>query len=165
MILEALLKKTKSFDAETPFQDGKAPKKLKRKWWLPLKSRKARKNPGSKSSKVGRHNVPTDAVEMYRLFNGCEPDSLEYSQTWLPDEHSPLVALGEGDCPFIGYSSAKSSKDGNIEDYIHHFGEEGGDKPRLFVTQPPKGFNPVLMIIGGDWEIEIRGDGKLWLVN
>ena len=162
--IEELLKGLQSFDAESPFKDGTAPKKQKRTWHLPLKSRRIRRNGKHAGKKGEMHNVPQEAIDLYRMFNGCEPDQLQHMEIWLPDEETPLVAIGEGDCPFIGYSSAKDSPDGSIENYIHHFGEEGGDKPRVFVTMPPKGYKRMMLIIGGDWDIEKRGD-KLWLVD
>jgi len=162
--LEALLKRLTTFDAETPFQDGVAPKRLSRTWYLPLKSRKARSNPKGKKSTTN-HKVPKDALQLYRLFNGEDPKEITEMKIFLPDKDHPLVALGEGDCPFIGYSSAKDSKTGDLDDYVHHFGEEGGTKPRLCVTMPPEGYAPILMIIGGDWKIEERADGKYWLVD
>ena len=162
--VETLLKILTSFDADSPFTDGKAPKKTKRTWDLPLKSRRIRRNGKTAGKKGKKHDVPEEAVELYRMFNGCEPDQLKQMEIWLPDDETPLVAIGEGDCPFIGYSSAKDSPDGSIENYIHHFGEEGGKKPRVFVTMPPKGYKKMMVIIGGDWDIEKRGE-KLWLVD
>lgn len=162
--IEALLKNISSFDTDSPFVEGEAPKKTKRIWELPLKSRRIRRNGKTAGKKGEKHDVPEDAIELYRLFNGCEPDQLDQMELWLPDDETPLIAIGEGDCPFIGYSSAKDSPDGKIENYIHHFGEEGGTKPRVFVTMPPKGYKQMMLILGGDWGIEKRGD-KLWLVN
>ena len=162
--IEALLKNLSSFDTDSPFKEGTAPKKTKRIWNLPLKSRRIRRNGKTAGKKGETHAVPKDAVELYRLFNGCEPDQLKQMEVWLPDNETPLVAIGEGECPFIGYSSAKDSPNNKIENYIHHFGEEGGEKPRVFVTMPPDGYKKMMVIIGGDWDIEKRGD-KLWLVN
>lgn len=110
-------------------------------------------------------NVSDDAMQLYRQFNGTDPKSVDVVKVWLPDENSPLVALGEGECPFIGYESAKTNKKGNIDQYIHHFGEEGGKRPKLYVTMPPPGKERMLIILGGDWDIEERGDGNLWLVD
>ena len=116
--------------------------------------------PPSKKTKVDN-----DAIDLYRQFNGTDPTEIVSKTVWLPDENSPLVALGEGDCPFIGYTSAKTNKKGEKDDYIHHFGEEGGQPPKLYVTCPPPGYERIMMIIGGDWKIEERADGKLWLVD
>lgn len=164
LAIEALLRGLKSWDTDIDFKEGKAPKKITKKWFLPLSKIKAKLNPGSKKKK-NKHEVPDEAVELYRRFNNAEPNEIIVKKVWMPDANSPLVALGEGYCPFVGYSSAKASKKGDIEKYIHHFGEEGGDMPRVYVTCPPPGHERVIMIMGGDWAIEEREDGNLWLVN
>jgi len=162
---EALLRSASSWGHDINFKDGVAPKTVKKKWILPLTKVKARINPGKGKKKKGKGEVSDDAMQLYRQFNGEEPKNIEIVEAWLPDMNSPLVALGEAFCPFIGYESAKANKKGEIDTYIHHFGEEGGEKPKLYVTMPPKGYKRMLLIIGGDWDIEERGDGKTWLVN
>ncbi len=165
LAIEALLRNLNSWDMDIDFKEGKAPKNITKKWFLPLKKVKAKLNPGSSGKKKGEHDIPQEAVELYRQFNNTEPNDIVVKKVWLPDANSPLVALGEGYCPFVGYSSAKASKKGDIEKYIHHFGEEGGEKPRIYVTCPPKGHERVIMILGGDWKIEEREDNNLWLVD
>ena len=165
LAIEALLRGLKSFDTDIDFKDGKTPKKITKRWFLPLNKIKAKLNPGPKSKKKAKHEVPEEAVELYRKFNNAEPDEIIIKKVWMPDANSPLVALGEGFCPFVGYSSAKASKKGDIEKYIHHFGEEGGEMPRIYVTCPPPGHERVIMIMGGDWRIEEREDNNLWLVD
>ena len=167
--LEALCRGLKSWGHDVNFKDGTAPDKISKKWILPTKKVKAKLNPhlgGKKKSKKSKKTkVDNDAIDLYRQFNGTEPTEIVSKTVWLPDENSPLVALGEGDCPFIGYTSAKTNKKGEKDDYIHHFGEEGGQPPKLYVTCPPPGYERIMMIIGGDWKIEERADGKLWLVD
>jgi len=116
-------------------------------------------NPSKKAQVSG------DAMQLYRQFNGTDVKSVDVVKVWLPDENSPLVALGEGRCPFVGYESAKTNEDDQIDQYIHHFGEEGGKRPKLYVTMPPSGMERMLIIYGGDWDIEERSDGNLWLVD
>jgi len=161
--LEALLRGLRSWGQDIDFKDGKTPKNFKKTWFLPNGKVRAKLNPGKGKGK--KANVSDDAMQLYRQFNGTDPKSVDMVKMWLPDENSPLVALGEGECPFIGYESAKTNKKGNIDQYIHHFGEEGGKRPKLYVTMPPPGMDRMLIILGGDWDIEERGDGNLWLVD
>lgn len=161
--LEALLRGLRSWGQDIDFKDGKTPKNFKKTWFLPNGKVKAKLNPGKGKGK--KANVSDDAMQLYRQFNGTDPKSVDVVKVWLPDENSPLVALGEGECPFIGYESAKTNKEGKIDQYIHHFGEEGGKRPKLYVTMPPPGKERMLIILGGDWDIEERGDGNLWLVD
>lgn len=165
--LEAAIRGLRSWDIEPHFVDGKAPKTMKRDWLMPIKRIAAKMNPGNgkKKKSKGSKTTDEDAIDLYRRFNGTDPNDIKHEQVWLPDESSPLVALGEGFCPFVGYSSAKTNTKGEEDKYIHHFGEEGGKKPRLYVTCPPPGYQRMLVIYGGDWDIEERGDGLLWLVN
>ena len=161
--LEALLRGLRSWGQDIDFKDGKTPKNFKKTWFLPNGKVKAKLNPGKGKGKKAK--VSDDAMQLYRQFNGTDPKSVDMVKMWLPDENSPLVALGEGECPFIGYESAKTNKEGKIDQYIHHFGEEGGKRPKLYVTMPPPGMDRMLIILGGDWDIEERGDGNLWLVD
>ena len=161
--LEALLRGLRSWGQDIDFKDGKTPKNFKKTWYLPNGKVKAKLNPGPGKGKKAK--VSNDAMQLYRQFNGTDPKSVDVVKVWLPDENSPLVALGEGECPFIGYESGKANKKGEIDTYIHHFGEEGGKKPKLYVTMPPEGMEKMLIILGGDWDIEERGDGNLWLVD
>ena len=161
--LEALLRGLRSWGQDIDFKDGKTPKNFKKTWYLPNGKVKAKLNPGPGKGKKAK--VSNDAMQLYRQFNGTDPKSVDVVKVWLPDENSPLVALGEGECPFIGYESGKANKKGEIDTYIHHFGEEGGKKPKLYVTMPPEGMDKMLIILGGDWDIEERGDGNLWLVD
>ena len=163
--LEALLRGLRSWGQDIDFKDGKTPKNFKKTWFLPNGKVKAKLNPGPAGKSKDKAKVSKDAKQLYRQFNGTDPKSVDVVQVWLPDENSPLVALGEGECPFIGYESGKANKKGEIDTYIHHFGEEGGKKPKLYVTMPPEGFSSMLIILGGDWNIEERGDGNLWLVD
>jgi len=163
--LEALLRGLKSWGQDIDFKDGKTPKNFKKTWFLPNGKVKAKLNPGPAGKGKDKAKVSRDAMQLYRQFNGTDPKSVDVVQVWLPDENSPLVALGEGECPFIGYESGKANKRGEIDTYIHHFGEEGGKKPKLYVTMPPEGMERMLIILGGDWNIEERGDGNLWLVD
>ena len=96
LAIEALLRGLKSFDTDIDFKDGKAPKKITKRWFLPLSKIKAKLNPGPKSKKKAKHEVPDEAVELYRKFNNAEPDEIIIKKVWLPDANSPLVALGEG---------------------------------------------------------------------
>ena len=161
--LEALLRGLRSWGQDIDFKDGKTPKNFKKTWYLPNGKVKAKLNPGKGKGKKAK--VSDDAMQLYRQFNGTDPKSVDMVKMWLPDENSPLVALGEGECQFIGYESAKPNKEGKIDQYIHHFGEEGGKRPKLYVTMPPPGMDRMLIILGGDWDIEERGDGNLWLVD
>ena len=165
--LEALLRGLRSWGQDIDFKDGKTPKNFKKTWYLPNGKVAAKLNPGpaKKTKGKGKANVSDDAMQLYRQFNGTDPKSVDIVKVWMPDENSPLVALGEGECPFIGYESGKANKKGEIDTYIHHFGEEGGKKPKLYVTMPPEGMDKMLIILGGDWDIEERGDGNLWLVD
>jgi|TARA_B100001094_G_C17832605_1_gene623967 hypothetical protein len=164
--LEALLRGLKSWGQDIDFKDGKTPSNFKKQWFLPNGKVKAKLNPGpAKKGKKGKAKVSQDAMQLYRQFNGTDVKSVDVVNMWLPDENSPLVALGEGECPFIGYESGKTNPDKSIDTYIHHFGEEGGKKPKLYVTMPPPGMKKMLIILGGDWDIEERGDGNLWLVD
>jgi hypothetical protein len=164
--LEALLRGLGSWAQDINFKEGKAPKRIKKTWYLPTKKVRPKLNPKSKKAKAKAKAavVPEDALVLYRQFNGTDPKEIKVIEAWLPDLNSPLVALGEGECPFVGYCSAKSTK-GKVETFIHHFGETGKKKPRIYVTMPPSGYDPMLIITGGKWAIEERSDGNLWLVD
>lgn len=141
-----------------------------------------KKNPKGKTTKKIKRQEEEDfehAIKLYKEFNGVDPKEMISQEVWLPDNsggpHSPLVAIGEGTCPFVGYSSGKTNGKGDLDAYIHHFGEdEDGnitmERPRIYVTVPPPGYRPILLIIGGVFDIEDREDpntGKTlkWLVN
>ena len=51
LAIEALLRGLKSFDTDIDFKDGKAPKKITKRWFLPLNKIKAKLNPGPKKQK------------------------------------------------------------------------------------------------------------------
>jgi hypothetical protein len=161
--LEGLLRGLRSWGHDVDFKDGKTPKVFKKTWFLPNGKVKAKLNPGKGKGKKAK--ISEDAMQLYRQFNGTDVKSVDVVRVWLPDENSPLVALGEGECPFIGYESAKTNENDQIDQYIHHFGEEGGKRPKLYVTMPPPGMERMLIIFGGDWDIEERSDGNLWLVD
>lgn len=186
MMLEVLLRGLRSWDSDVNFQDGKAPKEITKKWFLPLSKVKAKLNPstktkGTKSKKIQRQEEQDfeHAIRLYKEFNGTDPKEMISEEVWLPDNtggpHSPLVAIGEGTCPFVGYSSGKTNSKGELDSYIHHFGEDDDgnitmERPRIYVTVPPPGYRPILLIIGGVFDIEDREDpntGKTlkWLVN
>ena len=180
-LFQRLMEGLRAWDADPHFKEGATPKEIKRSWYLPLNKIKARRNPAGKKAKVDQKISKEDAASMehafnlYKEFNGVEATEVKVEPTWLPDESSPLVALGEGTCPFVGYTSGKTNKDGDLDTYIHHFGEDDKGKitlerPRIYVTVPPPGYKPILMIIGGVFEIEDRidpntGEKLKWLVR
>jgi hypothetical protein len=163
--IEAALRGLNAWHIEPNFKEGSSPKKVKRDWFLPIKKVAAKFNPSGKKKTMKGKATEGDAIDLYRRFNNTEPSEIKRVEVYLPDENCPLVALGEGFCPFIGYSSAKTSKTGDVDKFIHHFGEEGGTKPKVYVSCPPPGYDRLLIIYGGDWGIEERDDGLLWLVN
>ena len=160
--LETLLAGLHSWGQDIDFKDGKKPKRITKTWYLPTKKVKAKLNP--KGKKVKQAVISNDAKQLYRQFNGSEPKEIIVAKAWLPDENSPLVALGEDYCPAVMYRSAKAG-DGETSTYIHHFGETGKEMPRIYVTMPPEGYDPMIVITGGGWAIEMRDDGNLWLVD
>lgn len=186
MMLEVLLRGLRAWDSDVNFQDGKAPKTITKKWFLPLTKVKAKLNPlrgakkkSKKSKKIQRQEEEDfeHAIRLYKEFNGVDPSEILTEEIWLPDDtggpHSMLVALGEGECPFVGYTSGKTNKKGDLDTYIHHFGEdEAGEitlsRPRIYTTVPPPGYRPIIIIAGGVFDIEDRtANGKTlkWLVN
>ncbi len=175
MMLETLLKGLRAWDTDVDFKEGKMPKEITKTWLMPLSRVKAKLNPG-KGKKVKETQASSDfdhAIKLYQDFNGLEPTEIVMAKVWLPDPQSPLVALGEGECPFVGYSSGKTNKKGELDTYIHHFGEDDDgnitkERPRIYVTVPPKGYKPVILILGGEFEIETRltgGKELKWLVG
>lgn len=175
MLLEILLRGLRAWDTDVDFKEGKMPKEITKTWILPLSRVKAKLNP-IKGKKVAKKEEVKDfdhAIKLYQEFNGVEPTEIVMAKVWLPDEQSPLVALGEGECPFVGYTSGKTNKKGELDTYIHHFGEDDDGKitkerPRIYVTVPPKGHKPVIMIMGGEFDIETRlsgGQELKWLVG
>tara|TARA_B100000287_G_scaffold296136_1_gene279349 strand:- start:9991 stop:10617 length:627 start_codon:yes stop_codon:yes gene_type:complete len=175
ILLEILLRGLKAWDTDVDFKEGKMPKEITKTWIMPLSRVKAKLNP-IKGKKVASKEEVKDfdhAIKLYREFNGVEPTEIVMAKVWLPDEQSPLVALGEGECPFVGYTSGKTNKKGELDTYIHHFGEDDDGKitkerPRIYVTVPPKGHKPVIMIMGGEFDIETRltgGQELKWLVG
>jgi hypothetical protein len=178
LMLETMLQGLRSWGMDVDFKEGKMPKEITKFWYLPLSSVKAKLNPKGKKIKGKKTKTAEEkefdyAVQLYRDFNGVEPEEIVMRKVWMPDGQSPLVALGEGECPFVGYTSGKTNKDGQLDTYIHHFGEDDkGDitkaRPRIYVTVPPKGYSPVIMIIGGEFDIETRltgGRELKWLVG
>ena len=176
MVLETLLRGLRAWDTDVDFKEGKMPKEITKTWIMPLTKVKAKLNPiKGKKIKANDDEVKDfeHAIALYRDFNGVEPSEIVMAPVWMPDATSPLVALGEGECPFVGYTSGKTNKDGELDTYIHHFGEDDDGKitkerPRIYVTIPPKGYKPVIMIIGGEFEIETRltgGKELKWLVG
>ena len=178
LMLETLLRGLRSWDTDVDFKEGKMPKEITKHWIMPLTKVKAKMNPiGQKKSakkKKGAEEKEFEyAIQLYRDFNDTEPSEIVMQKVWLPDENSPLVALGEGECPFVGYTSGKTNKEGKLYTYIHHFGEDekgniSGERPKIYVTVPPPGYRPVIMIMGGIFDIETRvSDGKelKWLVD
>ena len=183
-MFEVLCRGLRAWDSDVKnFQDGKAPKTITRKWMMPLTKIKAKLNPikgkKSKSKKIATQEEKDfdHAIRLYKEFNGVDPKEMITQEVWLPDDsggpHSMLVAIGEGTCPFIGYTSGKTNKKGEMDTYIHHFGEDDDgnitkERPRLYVTVPPPGYKRVLMLIGGDWDIEDRTADSTtlkWLVH
>jgi hypothetical protein len=175
IMLETLLRGLRAWDTDVDFKEGKMPENITKAWFMPLTKVKAKVNPvGEKKedSKQAKDDMEY-ALQLYRDFNGVEPEEIVMVSAWMPDQNSPLVALGEGECPFIGYTSGKTNSNGDQDTYIHHFGEdEAGNitksRPRVYVTVPPPGYKPVIMIIGGEFDIETRvADGKelKWLVG
>jgi len=177
MVLETLLRGLKAWDTDVDFKEGETPKEITKTWMMPLTKVKAKLNPiKGKKIKAGDDGDVRDfehAIALYRDFNGVEPDEIVMAPVWMPDATSPLVALGEGECPFVGYTSGKTNKNGDLDTYIHHFGEDDDgeitkERPRIYVTVPPKGYKPVIMIIGGEFGIETRlsgGKELKWLVG
>jgi hypothetical protein len=173
MMLEVLLRGLRSWDSDVDFKDGQTPKDITKTWIMPLSKVKAKLNPSKqgKAKPVNREEEFEHAIEMYRKFNGTDPSEIVVQKLWMPDESSPLVAIGEGTCPFVGYSSGKTNKKGEMDTYIHHFGEDDAtgemsfERPRIYVTMPPAGYQRMLIIVGGDWDIEERQDGIYWLVH
>jgi hypothetical protein len=177
LMLETLLRGMRAWETDVDFKEGKMPKEITKFWFMPLNKVKAKLNPKGKKQKQKKTSAEEvefeHAIQLYKEFNGTSPSAIVTAKVWLPDENSPLVALGEGECPFVGYSSGKTNDDGKLDTYIHHFGEDDtgnvtGNRPRIYVTVPPSGFSPVIMIIGGDFDIETRtsGNRKLkWLVD
>ncbi len=175
MVVETLLRGLKAWDTDVDFKEGKMPKEITKTWFMPLTRVKAKLNP-IKGKKVKDKDAVRDfdhAIQLYEDFNGVEPSEIIMAKVWMPDPQSPLVALGEGECPFVGYTSGKTNKKGELDTYIHHFGEDDDgeitkERPRIYVTVPPKGYKPVIMIIGGEFDIETRltgGKELKWLVG
>jgi hypothetical protein len=181
MMLEVLMRGLRSWDSDVDFKEGVMPKDITKTWYLPVNAVKAKMNPAGKKTKIDTKISPDDldsmehAFNLYREFNGIDASEVKIETTWLPDEQSPLVAIGEGTCPFVGYTSGKTNKGGELDTYIHHFGEDEDSKitlerPRIYVTVPPPGYKPILLILGGVFAIEDRVDPKTgeklkWLVR
>lgn len=174
--LSKLLRNLRAWDTDVDFKEGKMPKTITQTWMMPMTKIKAKLNPIKGKTIKDNENAERDfdhALKLYREFNGVDASEIIAEKAWMPDEESPLVALGEGECPFVGYTSGKTNKDGNMDTYIHHFGEDDDGKitkerPRIYVTVPPKGYKPVIMIIGGEFDIETRltgGQELKWLVG
>ena len=174
--LSKLLRNLRAWYTDVDFKEGTMPKTITQTWMMPMTKIKAKLNPIKGKTIKDNENAERDfdhALKLYREFNGVDASEIIAEKAWMPDEESPLVALGEGECPFVGYTSGKTNKDGNMDTYIHHFGEDDDGKitkerPRIYVTVPPKGYKPVIMIIGGEFDIETRltgGQELKWLVG
>ena len=150
MVLETLLRGLRAWDTDVDFKEGKMPKEITKTWIMPLTKVKAKLNPiRGKKIKANDDEVKDfeHAIALYRDFNGVEPSEIVMTPVWMPDATSPLVALGEGECPFVGYTSGKTNKDGELDTYIHHFGEDDDGKitkerPRIYVRSLLRATNP-----------------------
>jgi hypothetical protein len=125
------------------------------------------------NSTVDRNYPPRDVVrtnpgtvaeakEMYKQFHQKNPSSvkkqkIDFGDTWI----------GLGKAWSIGYRSGKETGD-NKQKYIHNFGvdEESGKKfkePDLYYVKNKDG-SQMMVIMGGDWYIDVDSDGKVsWI--
>ena len=103
-----------------------------------------------------------EAKEMYKQFHQKNPSSvkkqkIDFGDTWI----------GLGKAWSIGYRSGKETGDSK-QKYIHNFGvdEETGKKfkePDLYYVKNKDG-SQMMVIMGGDWYIDVDSDGKVsWI--
>jgi hypothetical protein len=90
---------------------------------------------------------PRDAADLYReLHWGIPAKRTRHVRTRVP------LALAElGRLESVTYSTNKRG-DGHSH-YVHEFGEEGGQKPRLAVDAHTRD----LVIVGGDYDVQPKG--------
>ena len=120
--------------------------------------------------KMGRGTVKSnpggttveEAKKMYKQFHQTEPNSVtkkkvDFGDTWV----------GLGKAWSIGYRSPKET--GSKEQkYIHHFGkdEDTGKtykEPELYYVENKDG-TKMMVIMGGDWYIDVDSDGEVsWI--
>lgn len=104
----------------------------------------------------------TEAKEMYKKFHQKNPTSVEKQKIDIGD-----TWVGLGKAWSIGYRSPKETGD-NKQKYVHHFGkdEESGKKfkePDLYYVKNKDG-SQMMVIMGGDWYIDVDSDGKVsWI--
>jgi hypothetical protein len=98
------------------------------------------------SAKVLLASSP-DGHQLYIL--GKEEQEIDLTQ-FETDTHKDFVDLGEA--TFVVYSANKAP-DFQPTEWVHTFGEEGGERPRLAYDQ----FNRQLMLIGGSYHVDSPG--------
>ncbi len=125
------------------------------------------------NSTVDRNYPPRDVVrtnpgtvaeakEMYKKFHQKNPSHVKKKKIDIGD-----TWVGLGKAWSIGYRSGKETGDSN-QKYIHNFGvdEESGKKfkePDLYYVKNKDG-SQMMVIMGGDWYIDVDSDGKVsWI--
>jgi hypothetical protein len=108
------------------------------------------------------HNPVTEAKEMYKQFHKKAPSNVKKTKVDIGD-----TWVGLGKAWSIGYRSGKET--GNeTQKYIHNFGvdEESGKKfkePELYYVKNKDG-SQMMVIMGGDWYIDVDADGEVsWI--
>jgi hypothetical protein len=108
------------------------------------------------------HNPVTEAKEMYEQFHKKAPSNVKKTKVDIGD-----TWVGLGKAWSIGYRSGKET--GNeTQKYIHNFGvdEESGKKfkePELYYVKNKDG-SQMMVIMGGDWYIDVDADGEVsWI--
>ena len=103
-----------------------------------------------------------EAKEMYKQFHQKNPSSVKKQKIDIGD-----TWVGLGKAWSIGYRSGKETGDSK-QKYIHNFGvdEESGKKfkePDLYYVKNKDG-SQMMVIMGGDWYIDVDSDGKVsWI--
>ena len=103
-----------------------------------------------------------EAKEMYKKFHQKNPSSVKKQKIDIGD-----TWVGLGKAWSIGYRSGKETGDSK-QKYIHNFGvdEESGKKfkePDLYYVKNKDG-SQMMVIMGGDWYIDVDSDGKVsWI--
>ena len=135
----------KTWDTDVDF---KADAEITKTWIMPLTKIKQTQPHQRKKIKANDDEVKDfeHAIALYRDFNGVGQSEIVMTPVWMPDATSPLVALGENECPFVDYLG-KTNKDGELDTYIHHFGEDDDGKitkerPRIYVRSLLRATNP-----------------------
>ena len=115
---------------------------------LSLVKPKRRKNPKG----AGGYKLVSSAVRARERWTGNPADVIVRGRDTAVSKAPGGVLVDLGELHAVDYEEAKRADGPRTGIYRHHFGEEGGQRPRLTTDRYGR-----LRILGGDYTVESRG--------